>query len=164
MSFIWQAVSVTLCVELVLLLLLVLPLPWGVRKNISRFLLQPKVRHSIDAALRYLGFGLAAALVDSVNALIKINEKFSSEDPAKAGGGDSSAGVIGRQDLKLRRAIAQRNLYLGGFALVLILTLTRLVTLVSNEMHLQAELKKLNGGKRVDEKGVPIDQKVGKTK
>jgi B-cell receptor-associated protein 31 len=164
MSFIWTAVCGILCFELVLLFLLVLPLPWGVRKNVSRVLLNKKIRNVVDTALRYLGFGLALALVDSVNALSKINARFDATDDGAGAAPASTEGLLGLKDLKLRRAIGQRNLYLGGFALVLILTLSRLVSLVSNEMELREEIKRLNGGRAINEKGTPLEDKRTKSK
>lgn len=38
-----------------LLAVLVLPLPWGVRKNIARTLMRPVVRKGVDTSLRYVG-------------------------------------------------------------------------------------------------------------
>jgi Bap31/Bap29 transmembrane region len=121
MSFIWTSVAIVLALQLVLLSLFVIPFPWGVRKNISRALLRPNIRRAVDTALRYVGVGLVLAVVESVNALMRLDSRVEEVQLANTGsGGDvTAAKVLSMHDFRYRRAMCQRNLYLAGFCLVI---------------------------------------------
>lgn len=159
MSFVWTCVSISLGLELALLALLVFPFPWGVRKNISRLLLHTPVRPILDTCLRYIAFGLIIAVIESINSMARISNKLKemNESGDVASGVGSSAGA-NVQDIKLRRALCQRNFYMASFCIVLILTLQRLVNLVSNEADLRAKIKALNGNRRIDDRGNEVPE------
>lgn len=165
MSLIWHVVSVVLLLELMLCSLFVIPFPWGMRKNLARTLLRPKIRSALDVGLRYVGVGLVFAIMESVNALSRLNKRFEEIKVSNASSGMdlSAANATSLHDFKYRRAVGQRNLYLATFALVIALVLTRLVSLTSNEMHLRDKIKEANGGKPIDEQGnVRLDKKKGR--
>lgn len=162
MSIVWHAVAVVLLLELLLLSFFVLPFPWGVRKNLARTLLRPKIRSAIDTVLRYVGVGLVFAIAESVNSLARLNARFEEVKLANASSGMdlSASNAMSMHDFKYRRAVGQRNLYLAAFSLVIALVLTRLVDLTSTENALRGKIKEANGGKPIDQQGnVILDKK-----
>lgn len=160
MSFVWTCVSASLAAELALLALLVIPFPWGVRKNISRFVLHPPVRPILDTSLRYVGFGLVVAVIESINSMARLSGRLKElREPGDVASGVGSQAGANVQDIKLRRALCQRNFYMASFSIVLILTLQRLVVLVCNEADLRAKIKSLNGNKPIDDRGNEIPER-----
>jgi hypothetical protein len=126
-----------------------------VRKSISKVLLKPKIRSTIDTVLRYLGVGLIALIIESVNELFRLQKKFKEVQQASAGSGDDApvGKALDMSNFPFKRAIGQRNLYMASFCLIVALTLGRLVDLVSNEMEYRRTIQEANGGKPIDEQG-----------
>lgn len=161
MSLVWTFVFYVLMVELFVLALLVLPLPWGVRKNIARSLMNPQVKRIVDRVLQYLGVGLMFAVAESVHALRhlqEVSEATRLPSDQKTAAEELASTSTGLHELKWRRALAQRNLYLSSFSLVLIVTLLRIINLVRNETALRQRIKELNGNQQIDDKGFPVQR------
>ena len=141
-SFVWVSILSILVIELVIVTILCAPLPWGVRKNVARFLLN--TRQTIQNILKYIAFGLSIAIIESTVSMYNLNQKIESDDD-KEGAGDPNQGLIAVSTLKIRRIRAERNLYMASFSMVLIVVIGRLVHLVANEMELKNRIKALGG-------------------
>lgn len=152
MSLLWTSVSVLLCVELVILVALCAPLPWGVRKNISRTIHRLKLHHGLDAGIKYIIFALFLALAESLNALNYVHRKMAET-------GDDELLLTRINNTKWLKARAERNMYLAAFAITGVMTIWRLVRLAANEVSLREKIKELNGGKPITESGETLDTK-----
>lgn len=143
MSFVMISILVILIIEVLLVVILCAPLPWGVRKNVARFLLKGHVRQRVITVLRYVGFGLIIALIESITTMNRLDKRINADDTdSKA---DPNQGLIAVSTLKIRLIQAERNMYMSSFSLVLIVVLGRLIYLVSNEMELKNKIKSLTG-------------------
>jgi Bap31/Bap29 transmembrane region len=145
-SFLWTCVLGVLALELLILSAFVAPLPWGVRKNVTRFFQRPAVEEAFQRALRYIGFGLSLAIIESIHALRNLRDRleFAVEEKVGVEAPLGMTGEMSMQDFRWQNALTQRNLYLAGFCLVLLVTLSRIIELVSNETALKDKIKELN--------------------
>jgi Bap31/Bap29 transmembrane region len=144
-SFLWACVTVVLALELLILSLFVAPLPWGVRKNVTRFFQRPAVEAAFQRVLRYVGFGLALAIVESIHGLQNLHKvlQFSVDERVSVDASANMTSDVSAHDFRLESVLAQRNLYLAGFCLVLLFTLSRVIELVSHETALRDKIKQL---------------------
>lgn len=129
-----------------------------VRNAIAKTILQPTILTTIDTVMRYLGVALIGLIIENVNELMRLQRKFHEVQAASAGPGDDApAGeALDIKDFPFKKAIAQRNLYMSTFCLIVALSLTRLVDLVSKEIKYRRIIQELNGGKAIDEDGDTI--------
>lgn len=156
MSFLWTTVSVLLIIELVILLMLCLPLPWGVRKNISRWIYRVRAQDKLNASIRYLIFGLCLAFAEAFNSLrtVHIRREFQSADDVPT---DPSVQVLALQDFRWQKARAERNLYLSAFSITAWIVILRLIRLASIEIQLRNKIKQYNGNKPLTETGETVE-------
>lgn len=159
MSLIWSAVSVVLGLELSLLLFLCLPLPWGVRKTISRWLFRIKARQFIDSMFKYILFALFLALAESLYSLQKVYLSSESKDETNGKQSDESIRLNDVNTFRLQKARSERNMYLASFAITCCMAIVRLVRLAAIEVHLRDKIKYYNGDKAITETGEIIEEK-----
>lgn len=134
-SVVWLSVFILLCVELVITFILVVPLPAVVRRGLVRGIRAIKFGSTVRFAAKWVFLMLAGAVVESVTTLQRLQAR--ERDPAgaaaaaAAGGlGDPRAGYVEMSFEKQRKFRAERNLYLSGFALTLLLVIARIVELM----------------------------------
>lgn len=153
-SLIWTAVSGVLALEILILIGLCAPLPWGVRKNISRFLWRINLQRRLNAALQYILFGLCMAFTESVYSMRKVYMKsVESTDGGSSSQNEASLNLVALNEHRWLKARAERNVYLAGFAITAMLAITRLVHLASIEVQLRNKIKEYNGNKSITETG-----------
>lgn len=150
--------SVLLGLELVVLLALCAPLPWGVRKNISRWVFRVKAQQRLDALFNYVLFALFLALAESLNSLrtLHVRREFKQGEDESP---NAALQIAALHDFRWQKARAERNLYLASFAITAIVAITRLIRLASIEVQLRDKIKQHNGGKPISETGETIDVK-----
>lgn len=158
MSLLWSSVSALLVVEVIVLLILCAPLPWGVRKNISRWIFRMRAQERMDSFFKYVLFGLFLALTESVHALrsVHIRKEFRSSETEST---DATMQMVGLQDFRWQKARAERNLYLASFAITAIVAIARLIKLAWIEVQLREKIKQFNGNKPLTETGETIERK-----
>lgn len=159
MSLLWTSVSVILSLEFLLLLLLCLPLPWGVRKNISRWIHRIQAHHHLDSLIKYLLLALLLALLDSLNSLRTVHLGQELNASANAAHTDPSLQLITYHDLRWKKARAERNFYLASFSVAALIAIARLVRLASIEVQLRTKIKMYNGNRPISETGETIPLK-----
>lgn len=153
-----------------LLLVLCAPLPWGFRKNVSRFIFQFRAYERFQAVMNYITFGLCLAVLESLNALRSVYRKIADADLTPAPEESSkqsdnvSAGLahddftMNEGHLRWQKVRAERNVYLATFAITAMFAITRLIRLTSVEIYLRDKVKELNGGKEIPEMRDVVDQ------
>lgn len=159
MSFIWNAVSVILGMELILLLFLCLPLPWGVRKNVSRWLFRIKARQVIDSMFKYILFALFLALAESLYSLRRVYVNRDTKSETDSAEMEGKMRLDDLSDFRLQKARSERNMYLASFAITSCMAIVRLVRLAAIEVHLRDKIKYYNGDKAITEFGEIIEEK-----
>ncbi|PXF47357.1 hypothetical protein BWQ96_02837 [Gracilariopsis chorda] len=160
MSLMWRSVSVVLLIEVIVLLALCAPLPWGVRKNISRWIFRVKARERLNSIIKYITFALFMALAESLNALRIVaertreqNEGHLTQDPVY---------ITPATDYRWKKVRAERNFYLASFSIITLVAITRLVRLAAIEVQLRQRIKSYNGNKPISETGETLEIR-GKT-
>lgn len=152
MSLVWKGISVILFIEIVVLTALCAPLPWGVRKNMSRWIVRINARKQLNTIIRYIWFGLMIALIETISSLRSINQQMS--QPSNSNVSSSiSQHTIDQHPLPLRKAKAERNLYLAAFGMAALFAISRLVHLATIEIQLRKKIKEYNGNKPITEFG-----------
>ncbi|XP_055914035.1 B-cell receptor-associated protein 31 [Eupeodes corollae] len=130
MSLVWTLIASFLYAEIVVVLLLVLPVasPYRWQRFFkSRFLaMLGKQAHTYF-------FLLLGVLVLFLLEAIREMRKYSNTEPA----GEMHLNVEMQHSMRLFRA--QRNFYISGFAIFLVLVIRRLVTLISAQASLLAQ-------------------------
>lgn len=152
MALLWTAVSVVLTVEIAILMILCAPLPWGVRKNISRSIYKLKAHNILDSGLKYVVFALLLALAEAINGYrqIMIKEKDIADD-------NETYYINIRNEHRWKKARAERNLYLATFSITGVIAIARLVRLAAIEVQLRNKIKGYNGNKPLNEVGETLD-------
>lgn len=157
-SLVWRAVSIILGLEMVILVGLCAPLPWGVRKNISRWIYELNAQAHLNAALRYILFGLILAFLESLHALRKEYQKDDEvSDKTSSDSNDASLNLVELNEHRWLMTRAERNVYLAGFAIAAMLAITRLVHLASIEVQLRNKIKQFNGNVPIAENGESLE-------
>ncbi|KAM7356893.1 B-cell receptor-associated protein 31-like [Cochliomyia hominivorax] len=130
MSFVWTLIDAFLFTEIIIVLLLVLPIASPTKWN--RFFKSKILAMLAQQAQIYI-FVIIGVLVLFILEAIKEMTKFSREE----------IGEEAQLDLKMQHSMrlfrAQRNFYISGFAIFLVLIIKRLVTLISQQAHLLAQ-------------------------
>ncbi|KAJ8905322.1 hypothetical protein NDN08_001829 [Rhodosorus marinus] len=136
-SPLWLGVYGVLCLELILTLILLVPLPERVEKGMVKILQLPNFISGWTFFVRFLAIALVLAVYDSIRT-IKYMESKILDDP------ETLTGVMANSLDRERRFRAQRNLYLAGFALTLLFVIIRLVQMIRSNINLREELKAIS--------------------
>lgn len=139
-SILWMSVFILLCIELVITFVLVVPLPAVVRRGLVRGIRAIKLGPTVKFAIKWVLLMLVGTVVESVTTLQRLTAR--EKDPAAetasaaAGGmGDPRGGYMELSVLKQRKFRSERNLYLSGFALTLLLVIARIVELMQEGVN-----------------------------
>lgn len=148
--------SSLLVVELLVLFTLCAPLPWGVRKNISRWIFRVKARERFNTFFKYILFLLVLALVESLHSLrsLHIRREFQSNGELTE---EKELQLAALHDFRWQKARAERNLYLASFSITAWMAIARLIRLAAIEVQLRNKIKGYNGNKPLTETGETID-------
>lgn len=130
MSFIWTLIDAFLFTEIIVVLLLVLPVASPTRWN--RFFKSKFLAMLAQQAQLYI-FMLIGVLVLFLLEAIREMAKYSKEELSE----DAQLDLKMQHSMRLFRA--QRNFYISGFAIFLVLIIKRLVTLISQQAQLIAQ-------------------------
>lgn len=130
MSFVWTLIDAFLFTEIIIVLLLVLPVASPTRWN--RFFKSKFLAMLAKQAQLYI-FILIGVLVLFLLEAIREMAKYSKEELSE----DAQLDLKMQHSMRLFRA--QRNFYISGFAIFLVLIIKRLVTLISQQAQLIAQ-------------------------
>lgn len=130
MSFIWTLIDAFLFTEIIVVLLLVLPVASPTRWN--RFFKSKFLAMLAQQAQLYI-FMLIGVLVLFLLEAVREMAKYSKEELSE----DAQLDLKMQHSMRLFRA--QRNFYISGFAIFLVLIIKRLVTLISQQAQLIAQ-------------------------
>lgn len=161
--------------ETALLLVLCAPLPWGVRKTVSRWIFKIRAYDRIQTIMNYILFALCLAVVESLNELRSVYTKLLKPSNTTDSNGQSVDGADSTTEtpvddhynfekgyLNWQKVRAERNCYLAAFTVTAFLAIIRLVRLATIEMHLRDKIKEFNGDKDITELGDIVEAEVAK--
>lgn len=139
-----------------MLMALCAPLPWGVRKNVSRWLYRVKAQERLLSLIKYIIFALFIALAESVNSIRnahiqsqKDKENYVVHDPSY---------LTPATDYRWQKVRGERNFYLASFSIVALIAIGRLVSLAGIEVQLRNRIKSFNGNRPISETGETLSE------
>ena len=145
MTLYYTLVFVLLVLEMALFMLLIVPLPFGVKRKIFTFISENPVVAKIQYWMKICFVFILILFIDSVNRVYRVQiELLAASEQAHKG---SAAGVMGHERLEVqaRKFYSQRNMYLCGFTLFLSLILNRTYVMILEVMRLEDRLKSHEG-------------------
>ncbi|KAH6900250.1 B-cell receptor-associated protein 31-like-domain-containing protein [Thelonectria olida] len=146
MTLYYTLVFVLLVFEMALFMLLIVPLPFGVKRKIFTFISENPVVAKIQYWMKITFIFILILFIDSVNRVYRVQiELLAATEQAKQGG----AAVMGHERLEVqaRKFYSQRNMYLCGFTLFLSLILNRTYVMILEVMRLEDKIRDYEGTK-----------------
>lgn len=117
--------------------LLVLPLPYSMRRRLFLFINTSPLVAKAQYGLKISFIFILVLFVDSVNRVFKVSEEGNAQVEA-------TVREQYRSDMQARKFYSQRNMYLTGFTLFLSLILNRVFVLVNETLKLQDKITGMN--------------------
>ncbi|KAH8822679.1 B-cell receptor-associated protein 31-like-domain-containing protein [Flagelloscypha sp. PMI_526] len=148
MTIYYSLTFLLLAAEMVTFCLLVLPLPYKIKKNLFTFLSTSPIVAKVAYGLKISFIFVAILFVDAVQRMFRVTAEV---DAAKQ---NPSGDIRAENNMAARKFYAQRNVYLTGFCLFLSLVLTRTFYIVLDLLHVQEQYailkKEATGAEDID--------------
>jgi B-cell receptor-associated protein 31 len=144
MTLYYTLVFVLLMAEMGLFMLLIVPLPFNIKRKIFVFISESPLVAKIQYYMKICFVFILILFIDSVNRVYRVQiELIAASENVKSG----SAGVMGHERLEVqaRKFYSQRNMYLCGFTLFLSLILNRTYSMILEVMRLEDRLRTYEG-------------------
>lgn len=143
MTIYYSLTFALLASEMLTFCLLVMPLPYAIRKRMFSFLSTSPIVAKLAYALKISFIFVGILFFDALQRMFRITAE---SEMAKSGSGGQHVGDIRTEtNFAARKFYAQRNTYLTGFTLFLSLVLTRTFYITLDLIHVQEEYAKLKG-------------------
>ncbi|KAI1414034.1 B-cell receptor-associated 31-like protein [Hypoxylon sp. FL1857] len=146
MTLYYTLVFVLLVAEMSLFMLLVVPMPFTVRRKMFTFLSENPIVAKLQYWLKITFVFILILFLDSVNRVYRVQLELAAATDSNKG----TAAVMGHERLEVqaRKFYSQRNMYLCGFTLFLSLILNRTYTMILEVLRLEEKLKQYEGTDR----------------
>ncbi|RYP44366.1 hypothetical protein DL768_009168 [Monosporascus sp. mg162] len=143
MTLYYTLVFLLLVAEMALFMLLVIPLPFSLRRRIFTFISENPIIAKLQYGLKITFIFILILFLDSVNRVYRVQVELAAATDSSKG----SAAVMGHERLEVqaRKFYSQRNMYLCGFTLFLSLILNRTYIMILETLRLEQKLKKYEG-------------------
>ncbi|KAJ9428437.1 B-cell receptor-associated protein 31-like-domain-containing protein [Fusarium oxysporum] len=136
MTLYYTLVFMLLVFEMALFMLLIVPMPFNVKRKIFTFISENPVVAKIQYWMKITFVFILILFIDSVNRVYRVQlELAAASEQSKQGGG---AAVM---------VLLQRNMYLCGFTLFLSLILNRTYVMILEVMRLEDKVRAYEGTK-----------------
>ncbi|KAL6863053.1 Endoplasmic reticulum transmembrane protein 3 [Amphichorda felina] len=144
MTLYYTLVFVLLMAEMGMFMLLIVPLPFNVKRKIFTFISENPIVAKIQYWMKICFIFILILFIDSVNRVYRVQIELIAATEQGAKGG---AGVMGHERLEVqaRKFYSQRNMYLCGFTLFLSLILNRTYVMILEVMRLEDRLRSYEG-------------------
>jgi len=141
MTLYYSLVFLLLVAEMALFMLLIVPLPFTIRRKMFTFISESPLVAKLQYGMKITFIFILILFIDSVNRVYRVQVELAE---SKEGGG---ASVLGheRMEVQARKFYSQRNMYLCGFTLFLSLILNRTYTMILEVLRLEEKVKKYEG-------------------
>ncbi|SPO02335.1 related to yeast endoplasmic reticulum 25 kDa transmembrane protein [Cephalotrichum gorgonifer] len=163
MTLYYTLVFVLLMAEMAMFGLLILPLPYSMKRGLFTFISENPVVAKIQYWMKITFVFILILFIDSVNRVYRVQVELAL---ASDGGKNGPAAVMGHERLEVqaRKFYSQRNMYLCGFTLFLSLILNRTYVMIIDIMHLEdrvraAEVTSSTKSKGKGKEGAPASEK-----
>ncbi|KAL2165312.1 hypothetical protein VTH06DRAFT_609 [Thermothelomyces fergusii] len=144
MTLYYTLVFLLLVAEMAVFMLLILPLPFPVRRKVFTFISENPIVAKVQYWLKITFIFILILFVDSVNRVYRVQAELAS---AAENAGASGPAIVGheRHEVQARKFYSQRNMYLCGFTLFLSLILNRTYIMILEVLRLEEKLKQYEG-------------------
>ncbi|EKD18512.1 uncharacterized protein L3040_007463 [Drepanopeziza brunnea f. sp. 'multigermtubi'] len=141
MTLYYSLVFLLLVAEMVLFVLLIVPLPFTIRRKMFTFISESPVVAKLQYGMKITFIFILILFVDSVNRVYKVQMELTEANKT------AGQTVMGheRMEVQARKFYSQRNMYLCGFTLFLSLILNRTYTMILDVLRLEEKIKKYEG-------------------
>jgi hypothetical protein len=148
MTLYYTLVFLLLVAEMALFMLLIVPLPFTLRRKMFTFISENPIIAKLQYGLKITFIFILILFIDSVNRVYRVQVELAA---ATEGGQNGRAAVMGHERLEVqaRKFYSQRNMYLCGFTLFLSLILNRTYVMILDVLRLEEEVKSLKGDSSV---------------
>ncbi|KAF4589503.1 hypothetical protein GQ602_003392 [Ophiocordyceps camponoti-floridani] len=143
MTLYYTLVFILLMFEMGLFMLLLVPLPFNVKRRIFTFISENPLVAKMEYWMKITFFFILILFVDSVNRVYRVQQELMAASDQSKG----TTTIIGseRLEVQARKFYSQRNMYLCGFTLFLSLILNRTYVMIIQVMRLEDRLKTYEG-------------------
>jgi len=143
MTLYYTLVFVLLMAEMALFMLLVIPLPFSIKRKMFTFLSESPIVAKIQYGMKITFIFILILFIDSVNRVYRVQLELA----ASLENSKNAPAVMGHERLEVqaRKFYSQRNMYLCGFTLFLSLILNRTYTMILEVLRLEEKLKEYEG-------------------
>ncbi|KAH9906558.1 B-cell receptor-associated protein 31-like-domain-containing protein [Xylariomycetidae sp. FL2044] len=143
MTLYYSLVFMLLVAEMTLFMLLIVPMPFSVKRKMFTFLSENPIVAKIQYGLKITFIFILILFLDSVNRVYRVQVELAKATDNPQG----VAAVMGHERLEVqaRKFYSQRNMYLCGFTLFLSLILNRTYTMVLEVLRLEEKMKQFEG-------------------
>jgi len=141
MTLYYSLVFLLLVAEMALFVLLIIPLPFTIRRKMFTFISESPLVAKLQYGMKITFIFILILFIDSVNRVYRVQLELA-ESREQQG-----AAVLGheRMEVQARKFYSQRNMYLCGFTLFLSLILNRTYTMILDILRLEEKVKKYEG-------------------
>lgn len=141
MTLYYSLVFLLLVSEMALFMLLIIPLPFTIRRKIFIFISENPTIAKLQYGMKIAFIFILILFIDSVNRVYRVQLELAESNKQQG------SAVMGHERLEVqaRKFYSQRNMYLCGFTLFLSLILNRTYTLILEVLRLEESVKKYEG-------------------
>ncbi|KAJ9161453.1 B-cell receptor-associated 31-like protein [Coniochaeta hoffmannii] len=143
MTLYYTLVFLLLVAEMGLFMLLIVPLPFTLRRKMFTFISENPIIAKLQYGLKITFIFILILFIDSVNRVYRVQVELA----AATESGQNGAAVMGHERLEVqaRKFYSQRNMYLCGFTLFLSLILNRTYIMILEVLRLEEKVKVYEG-------------------
>jgi len=144
MTLYYTLVFLLLVAEMGLFMLLIVPLPFTLRRKMFTFISENPIIAKLQYGLKITFIFILILFIDSVNRVYRVQVELAA---ATDSGQNGRAAVMGHERLEVqaRKFYSQRNMYLCGFTLFLSLILNRTYIMILEVLRLEEKVKVYEG-------------------
>jgi len=141
MTLYYSLVFLLLVAEMALFMLLIIPLPFTIRRKMFTFISESPLIAKLQYGMKITFIFILILFIDSVNRVYRVQIELAESNKQQG------AAVLGheRMEVQARKFYSQRNMYLCGFTLFLSLILNRTYTMILDVLRLEEKVKKYEG-------------------
>jgi len=141
MTLYYSLVFLLLVAEMALFMLLIVPLPFTIRRKMFNFISESPLIAKLQYGMKITFIFILILFIDSVNRVYRVQIELAESNKQQG------ASVLGheRMEVQARKFYSQRNMYLCGFTLFLSLILNRTYTMILDVLRLEEKVKKYEG-------------------
>ncbi|KAI0997920.1 hypothetical protein K3495_g10270 [Podosphaera aphanis] len=141
MTLYYSLVFLLLVTEMTLFMLLIVPLPFTIRRKMFTFISESPIIAKLQYGMKITFIFILILFIDSVNRVYRVQLELAESNK------QPGSSVMGheRMEVQARKFYSQRNMYLCGFTLFLSLILNRTYTMILDVLRLEEKVKKYEG-------------------